>query len=131
MVDEESIELGVNATPQFIGSLMELVWAQIGESSLCTLTPSKAKAKDGSSSISLSSSLSSVLLSCVFLLTSSLFHPLAGNAAVDLESFAKHAGRNKIKTDDVMLLTRRNDGLAELLTDELNKIEAERKRKAG
>lgn len=30
LVDEESINLGVNATPQFIGSLMELVWAQIG-----------------------------------------------------------------------------------------------------
>ena len=30
MVDEESINLGVNATPQFIGSLMEFVWAQIG-----------------------------------------------------------------------------------------------------
>ncbi|KIV93760.1 hypothetical protein PV10_04951 [Exophiala mesophila] len=83
MVDEESIELGVNATPQFIGSLMELVWAQIE------------------------------------------------NTAVDLESFAKHAGRSKIKTDDVMLLTRRNEGLAEVLTQELNKIEAERKRKAG
>lgn len=32
IVDDESIELGVNATPQFIGSLMELVWAQIGMS---------------------------------------------------------------------------------------------------
>jgi len=30
IVDEESINLGVNATPQFIGSLMELVWAQLG-----------------------------------------------------------------------------------------------------
>jgi centromere protein S len=30
MVDEETIDLGVNATPQYIGSLMELVWAQIG-----------------------------------------------------------------------------------------------------
>jgi centromere protein S len=30
IVDEESIKLGVNATPQFIGSLAELVWSQIG-----------------------------------------------------------------------------------------------------
>jgi len=30
IVDEETIKLGVNATPQFIGSLAELVWAQIG-----------------------------------------------------------------------------------------------------
>lgn len=30
IVDEETLELGVNATPQFIGSLTEMVWAQIG-----------------------------------------------------------------------------------------------------
>jgi hypothetical protein len=29
-VDEETIKLGVNATPQFIGALTELVWVQIG-----------------------------------------------------------------------------------------------------
>lgn len=34
MVDLETINLGVNATPQFIGSLTELVWTQIGTSSL-------------------------------------------------------------------------------------------------
>ncbi|KAJ4522939.1 MHF histone-fold complex component [Exophiala dermatitidis] len=75
IVDEESINLGVNATPQFIGSLMELVWAQIG------------------------------------------------NAAIDLEAFAKHAGRSKIKTDDVMLLTRRNEGLEQILKQELKRLE--------
>lgn len=31
IVDEETINLGANATPQYIGSLTELVWAQIGE----------------------------------------------------------------------------------------------------
>ena len=30
IVDDETIKLGCNATPQFIGSLTELVWAQIG-----------------------------------------------------------------------------------------------------
>lgn len=30
VVDEETINLGVNATPQFIGSLAELAWAQLG-----------------------------------------------------------------------------------------------------
>lgn len=30
IVDEETLRLGVNATPQFIGALTELVWAQIG-----------------------------------------------------------------------------------------------------
>ncbi|KAI9792933.1 MAG: hypothetical protein M1816_001255 [Peltula sp. TS41687] len=29
MVDEESLRLGVNATPQFIAALTEMVWAQI------------------------------------------------------------------------------------------------------
>ncbi|EED13449.1 apoptosis-inducing TAF9-like domain 1 family protein, putative [Talaromyces stipitatus ATCC 10500] len=29
IVDEETIQLGVNATPQFIGALTEMVWAQI------------------------------------------------------------------------------------------------------
>lgn len=47
----------------------------------------------------------------------------AGNAAVDLESFSKHAGRSSIKTDDVMLLTRRNEGLEQILRDELKRIE--------
>jgi hypothetical protein len=31
IVDEESLRLDVNATPQFIGALTELVWSQIGE----------------------------------------------------------------------------------------------------
>lgn len=30
IVDEETLKLGVNATPQFIGALTEMVWAQIG-----------------------------------------------------------------------------------------------------
>lgn len=30
IVDEETIKLGANATPQFIGALTEMVWAQIG-----------------------------------------------------------------------------------------------------
>ncbi|KAJ5674427.1 Histone-fold [Penicillium maclennaniae] len=29
IVDEETMKLGVNATPQFIGALTEMVWAQI------------------------------------------------------------------------------------------------------
>ena len=28
-MDEETLRLGVNATPHFIGSLTEMVWAQI------------------------------------------------------------------------------------------------------
>ncbi|TPX10454.1 uncharacterized protein E0L32_008673 [Thyridium curvatum] len=32
MVDEESMRRNRNATPQFIGALTEMVWAQIGQS---------------------------------------------------------------------------------------------------
>ena len=34
IVDEETLKLGINATPQFIGSLTEMVWSQIGTSKL-------------------------------------------------------------------------------------------------
>ena len=30
LVDEESLALNANATPQFIGALTEMVWSQIG-----------------------------------------------------------------------------------------------------
>ncbi|KAL2010965.1 hypothetical protein VTN00DRAFT_3683 [Thermoascus crustaceus] len=67
IVDEETIKLGVNATPQFIGALTEMVWAQIE------------------------------------------------TVSQDLEAFAKHAGRSTINVSDVMLLTRRNEGLESIL----------------
>jgi hypothetical protein len=35
--------------------------------------------------------------------------------AQDLENFAKHAGRSTITTDDVLLLTRRNDALQDIV----------------
>ncbi|MCJ1314051.1 hypothetical protein MMC25_007731 [Agyrium rufum] len=49
------------------------------------------------------------------------------NTAIDLESFAKHAGRTSIASDDVLLLARRNEGLKEVLTALLDKIESGRK----
>ena len=55
---------------------------------------------------------------------------LLGNMAVDLESFANHAGRNTIKTDDVMLLARRNEGLESILKECVEKIK-ERKKEAS
>ncbi|KAK4695165.1 centromere protein S, partial [Lecanoromycetidae sp. Uapishka_2] len=73
IVDEETLKLGVNATPQFIGALTEMVWAQIE------------------------------------------------NVSSDLESFAKHAKRSTVSVEDVLLLTRRNEGLESVLKAYLDK----------
>jgi centromere protein S len=56
-----------------------------------------------------------------------------GNVAQDLESFASHAGRRTIKTDDVMLLTRRNEGLETILKDFVEKLKVrnENAKRAG
>jgi len=40
IVDEESLRLNTNATPQFIGALTEMVWAQIGKAPNQFLQPS-------------------------------------------------------------------------------------------
>lgn len=42
------------------------------------------------------------------------------SVAKDLEAFAKHAGRSQINADDVMLLTRRNEGLEAVLRSYLD-----------
>ncbi|KFY45508.1 hypothetical protein V495_02952 [Pseudogymnoascus sp. VKM F-4514 (FW-929)] len=69
IVDAETLRLGVNATPQFIGALTEMVWAQIE------------------------------------------------SVSQDLESFARHAGRSTVTTDDVLLVTRRNDALHDIMKE--------------
>jgi len=76
LIDAHSLLHGTNATPQFIGSLTELVYAQIQ------------------------------------------------SASRDLESFAKHAGRSTVTTDDVLLLARRNDGLQTLLRQHVDELRA-------
>lgn len=75
-IDEECLSSDLNATPQFIGALTELVYTQIA------------------------------------------------NTARDLEVFSRHAGRKAINTDDVMLLTRRNDALETMLKQELDRMRA-------
>ncbi|KAL8806063.1 MAG: hypothetical protein Q9182_001595 [Xanthomendoza sp. 2 TL-2023] len=82
IVDEEALKLGVNATPQFIGALTELLWAQIG------------------------------------------------NVSQDLRSFARHANRQIIATEDVLLLARRNDDLATVLRSCLEQRNAARPKAA-
>jgi hypothetical protein len=47
------------------------------------------------------------------------------STAKDLESFSKHAGRTQISTEDVLLLSRRNEGLEVLLRDYVKEIRKE------
>ncbi|KAH8821454.1 kinetochore component CENP-S-domain-containing protein [Xylogone sp. PMI_703] len=76
IVDEETARLNTSATPQFIGALTEMVWAQIE------------------------------------------------TIAVDLENFSRHAGRTTINTDDVLLITRRNEALYEIMQDFIDQEKA-------
>ncbi|CZR60309.1 related to apoptosis-inducing TAF9-like domain 1 family protein, putative [Phialocephala subalpina] len=43
------------------------------------------------------------------------------NVATDLESFSHHAGRTTVMTDDVLLITRRNDALQGIIKDFIDK----------
>lgn len=45
----------------------------------------------------------------------------AENVATDLESFSRHAGRTTVMTDDVLLITRRNDALHGIIKDFIDK----------
>jgi len=82
-VDEESLRLNMNATPQFIGALTEMVWSQIE------------------------------------------------NVATDLETFSRHAGRSTVTTDDVLLVTRRNDALHGIIEDFIDRGKAVKSRETG
>lgn len=46
--------------------------------------------------------------------------------ATDLESFAGHASRSTINTDDVLLLTRRNEGLEDMIRKKIDDTKAEK-----
>ncbi|MCJ1290223.1 hypothetical protein MMC34_001759 [Xylographa carneopallida] len=94
IVDEETLKLGVNATPQFIGALTEMVWAQIG------MLSSREKGR-----------VRPLRLPIL---------PLPESVSQDVESFAKHASRGMVVVDDVMLLSRRNEGLEAVLKTFLN-----------
>lgn len=54
----------------------------------------------------------------------------SGTVATDLEAFARHAGRSTIKTEDVLLLTRRNEGLETIMKNKVGDIKRENERKA-
>lgn len=95
MVDDESLRRNMNATPQFIGALTELVWTQIGRS-FHYLTACWFSANPGA----------------------------LENVAIDLETFSQHAGRTTVTTDDVLLLARRNSDLQSVIKDCVDKLKA-------
>ncbi|KAJ2964527.1 hypothetical protein NQ176_g10789 [Zarea fungicola] len=51
------------------------------------------------------------------------------NVAIDLESFANHAGRQTVTTEDVLLLARKNPDLQQLMKEYIDERKAERGRK--
>jgi centromere protein S len=53
------------------------------------------------------------------------------SVAVDLESFSRHAGRSTIKTEDVLLLARRNEDLHDILKEQVDEAKAARVTKKG
>jgi centromere protein S len=109
IVDEETTRLNTTATPQFIGAMTEMVWAQIGISPLF-LHP-----------------LITLLLSSQCLANANGKE----NVAQDLESFSRHAGRTTVTTDDVLLITRRNEALQTIMTDFIDKEKAGKEREKG
>ncbi|PVH99896.1 hypothetical protein DM02DRAFT_414092 [Periconia macrospinosa] len=60
-----------------------------------------------------------------------LVYTQIANSARDLETFSHHAGRKVVNTDDVMLLTRRNEALETMLRGELEGMRAREGRGGG
>ncbi|QSZ30690.1 hypothetical protein DSL72_000248 [Monilinia vaccinii-corymbosi] len=56
-------------------------------------------------------------------LTEMVWHQIE-NVTMDLESFSRHAGRTTITTDDVLLVTRRNDALHAIIQDYIDQEKA-------
>lgn len=50
------------------------------------------------------------------------------NSGRDLESFAQHAGRERIQVQDVMMLARRNEGLKEVLEEKVESVKSKKAR---
>lgn len=131
MVDEESMRRGLNATPQFIGALTELVWTQIGTSDLASVLPSripsfpdvmcKRAMHEGKKPPPPSSTLPRKNKKRKQTRGKGLADRRGDreggpeNVATDLESFSSHAGRSTVTTADVLLLARKNPDLQQLM----------------
>ena len=51
--------------------------------------------------------------------------------AIDLEGFSHHAGRTTVNTDDVLLLTRKNEDLHDLMKSFIDKQKADKQKAKG
>ncbi|KAJ5647869.1 hypothetical protein N7490_004241 [Penicillium lividum] len=118
IVDEETLKLDATATPQFTNALLELAWSHLGTYS------SSVKLAACSVSIQL------VQQAAEHYLTISIKIIITDNntesAVVDVEAFAKHAGRSTVTPADVLMLCRRNDGLNQTLHKYMEHLENER-----
>lgn len=110
IVDEETLKMGVNATPQFIGALTELLWAQIGRSDRCI--PARQRGLTSRTRHRQRGSM------CFCKASRSEFND---SAPADEGIDSRHAGRKTITTDDVLLLSRRNEELAKVLRNFLDR----------
>lgn len=112
IVDEECMRRNRNATPQFIGALTELVWTQIGKFYFIFLRFARSLRR-GCDAI-------------LFLFFLFLTFITAENVAIDLESFANHAARSVVTTEDVLLLARKNPDLQQLMKEYIDERKTER-----
>lgn len=55
---------------------------------------------------------------------------MAENVAIDLRTFAHHANRLTVTTDDVLLITRRNEALEGIIRDFIDANKSEPKQRA-
>lgn len=60
-----------------------------------------------------------------------LMRSVVENVTMDLESFSRHAGRSTITTDDVLLVTRRNDALHDIIKDFIDHEKAKSTKEKG
>ena len=108
MVDEKVIPENLNVTPQFIAALTQVVWTQMG------MLPARL-ARHHVVGHHRTEMWAHPGLTCSL-----------ESVTQDLESFARHAGRTTISTDDVLLLCRRNNDMHQIIKDFIDKEKAEK-----